>query len=177
MSKYYGIDSQEEIKVHAVLNKNTYTHNGKVDVGRLIYSQTDQRLCIGTLNSWVSISTPYDILDQNTKVLFGSYPLPDGWNLDITSDDKAVLITNDTLNIGGSGGSWTISSMVETGGHNHTMKTTTHILYLYEYYGKHHRFPSPYSHTHTVSNDGSHIHSMAASWRPYHIKYCVAEYQ
>ena len=174
MSKYYEIDSQQEIKVHEVPNKNTYTHNGKVDVGRLIYSQADQRLCIGTLSSWIPVSTPYDILDQNTKVLFGSYPLPVGWNLDITDDDKVGLITNTASEIGTSGGDWTISGMVESGEHDHiTGAGSLYILHRGRgYYGM-----SLTNHTHTISNDGGHIHSMGHSWRPYHIKYCVAEYQ
>lgn len=174
MSKYYEIDAQNKIKVQEVANKDTYTHNGIADVSRLIYSQADQRLCIGTLTSWNIVATPYDILDQNTKVLFGSYPLPVGWNLDTVYDDRAGLITNNASKIGNTSGNWTISGMAEDGEHAHTMGISSfYILHRSTgYYGM-----SPYSHTHIVSDDGKHDHTMGSSWRPAHRKYCIAEYQ
>jgi len=173
MSKFYTINSQNKFKVHSVPDKDTYDHNIS-DIGRLIYSKSNQRLCIGTTNQWINVATPYDILDQNTKALFGSYPLPTGWNLDTTHTDKAILFTNDDSKIGDVTGDWVISGMSESGSHSHTVGTPTSYIYHRSsgYYDL-----ATYNHIHTVSSDGGHEHSMGGSWRPYHIKYCIAEYQ
>lgn len=172
MSKFYEIDAQNKFKMQSVPDKDTYAHT-QADVSRLIYSEADERLCIGTLNSWIIVATPYDILDQNTKVLFGSYPLPTGWNLDATFNDRAVLLTNSASTIGDETGEWTITGMSETGDHKHTMSSASSYS---EHRSTGSAYLASYYHTHKTYTDGDHVHSMSSSWRPYHKKYCIAEY-
>lgn len=172
MSKFYEIDAQSKFITHKVSDRATHIHNGN-DKARLIYSEADERLCIGGLADWKVVATPYDVIDQNTKVLFGSFPLPTGWNLDTAWNDNAVLLTNETGEVGNTGGSWTITGMYYGGEHNHSVgRGTTKIAIDYGWGNQ-----AYYKHSHTIYTDGSHVHSHDGSWRPYSVRYCVAEYQ
>jgi len=175
MSKYYEINAQGKFRIPKISDKDTYTHNGEIDISRLIYSEADERLCIGTLTNWMPVSTPYDIFDQNTKVLIGSYPLPTGWNLNTIHNDKVVLITDDITEVEDTGGSWVFSGMAINGSHTHSMGNPSTIAQV-DSSSEHHQFPNLY-HIHSVSSDSGHVHIMDGTWRPYNIKYCIAEYQ
>lgn len=176
MSKFYEIDAQSKFKSHRVLDKDTETHNGYVDKARLIYSEADKRLCIGGLSGWNIITTPYDVFDKNTKVLFGSYPLPTGWNLDTAWNDRVVLLTDTSSETGDTGGSWTVTGINTAGSHTHTTSLGTETGNV-DYVAIVSDYSASQAHTHDVSSDGGHIHSHSPGWRPYNIRYCVAEYQ
>lgn len=173
MSSYYEIDAQSEFRAPKVKDKDTHNHNMITDIARLIYSEADERLCIGTWNDWKIVATPNDILDQNTKVLFGSYPLPTGWNLDASNDDKVALVTTNASDIGDTTGDWQITGMIENGSHKHSMSRASAVI-MHRSSGS--VILSSYYHEHTTSTDGDHFHTITSSWRPYHRKYCIAEY-
>ena len=175
MSKYYEIDAQGKFRIPKVADKDTEDITLISDTSRLIYSEADERLCIGTSSTWEILATPYDIFDQLTKVLIGSFPLPTGWNLETTHNDKVALITDDVTEVEDTGGSWVISGMDTDGAHVHSMGNPSTIAQV-DYSSEHNQFPNLY-HVHSVSSDGGHVHVMDGLWRPYHIYYCIAEYQ
>jgi len=175
MSKYFEIDAKSKFRIHKVKDHATHIHNGIVDKTRLIYSEEDERLYIGEVSDWIAISTPYDIFDQNTKMLFGSYPLPTGWNIDTTYNDKVVLLETDAGQIGDTGGSWTITGIFGGGSHNHNINKS--IATIKNWVDGGGRFVAAWYHGHFTSDEATHTHSHSPAWRPYNIRYCVGEYQ
>ena len=173
MSKFFEIDAQSEFRVHKVADQATETHNLISDIARLIYSEVDERLYMGYINRWVSVSTPYDVLDQNTKMLFGSFPLPTGWNLDATFNDRVVLLDTNASQIGDTGGSWTITGINANGSHNHNFTGTSSIKVEVDY-GQ--SIVSSSYHSHFTTTESNHTHAHTPGWRPYNIRYCVGEY-
>ena len=176
MSKFHKIDCQNKIIVHKVANKDSHVHNGEVDEGRLIYCETNKRFYIGDVNSWNMLSTSYDVFDQGTKVLMGYYPLPTGWNLDTSFNDRLALLDNNESNIGNTGGSWTISGMYSDGQHTHSSSTASIGTASSSATNKV-KNSSLHLHRHIASADGYHDHTFDGTWRPYYKTYCVAEYQ
>lgn len=174
MSKYFEIDAKSKFRTPKVASQATHTHSGIVDKTRMIYSEADERLYIGGLSAWIGISTPYDVLDQGTKMLFGSYPLPTGWSLDTTWNDRVILLETNAAQIGNTGGSWTITGILGAGSHTHSFIDHATVSVDNDYGPK--WLPSVY-HGHKLSSDNSHTHSQSGSWRPYNIRYCVGEYQ
>ena len=175
MSKYFEIDAQSKFRTHKVADQATHTHNLISDIARLIYSEVDERLYIGHINRWIAVSTPYDVLDQNTKMLFGAFPLPTGWNIDVTLNDKVVLLDTNAGQIGDTGGSWTISGINSNGSHNHNLAYDRATIQAEIDYGQ--SIVSSGWHGHYTTTESSHTHAHTPGWRPYNIKYCVGEYQ
>lgn len=175
MSKYFEIDAQSKFRIPKVADQATHTHNLISDIARLIYSEADERLYIGYINRWIAVSTPYDVLDQGTKMLFGAYPLPTGWNMDTSLNDRVVLLDTTASQIGNTGGSWTITGIYAAGSHNHNLDGGYATITTEIDYGQ--ATASSAYHGHFTSTESSHTHAHTAGWRPYNIRYCVGEYQ
>ena len=178
MSKYQSVEAQSKFICQRVNNIANLAHDQNDDKGRLVYDRTTERLFKGEGTAWVQISTPYDILEQGTQVLFGSYPLPDGWNIveDSNVNDRIILLTDTETSIGASGGSWTINSINTGGNHRHSSSVPSWInrnIGKSEFYGN----ASSETHRHNTNYDGTHQHGFDGAWRPPAIKYCIAEYQ
>ena len=175
MSKYFEIDAQSKFRSHKITDQATQTHTLS-DLARLIYSEADERLYIGGVNSWIAVSTPYDVLDQGTKMLFGAYPLPTGWNMETSLNDKVVLLDTTASQIGNTGGSWTITGINGAGNHNHNIVPADYATLSVEIdYGQ--DICSSVYHSHFTTTESNHTHAHTAGWRPYNIRYCVGEYQ
>lgn len=174
--KYHSIEAQSKFYVQRVANIANVTHNGGSDKGRLLYCETNERLYKGENSAWRKLATLYDIIPQNTKVLMGAYPLPDGWNI-ITNQgltDRIILLTNTISEVSTSGGSWTIDSMENAGSHRHITgyPTTTISIGKSELVG----YASSSIHRHYTDYSDEHQHTFDGTWRPPTVKYCVAIY-
>jgi hypothetical protein len=174
MGRFHEIDAKSKLWVHRVADKDNETHIGVGDRGRVIYSEADLRLYAGSNSTWVLVSTPYDILPQNTKLLMGSWPLPTGWNLDITYDDIMILVSQTEGDVDNTDGNWTISSINTADEHDHTTgyPTVSMVIGGSDIYAT---APSN-THTHNISDDGDHFHFFNGNWRPSHTKYAVVQY-
>jgi len=181
MSKYHEINIKGKHWLHRVADKDTYTHGGSVDKARMIYSEEDEALYVGSGVAWEKMTTAYDVFGQSSKVLMGTFPLPIGWNIDLTDEDWMILLTSTEVNIGkipGGTQTWSIKGIEEAGTHNHGGRTKgsqngTIVIGKSEIYLS----IADDRHNHNIASDGNHSHTFAASWRPAYVKYCVAEYQ
>ena len=164
------------IWLHRVADKDTERHRTGKDEGRFIYAQAQQNVYYGTSSDWQIIATKYSVLDSGTRMLMGKFPLPTGWNIVITNDGKAVLISNAGSEVGDPGGSWTITGLDSQGSHNHT----TGFGYPREVRGTDNLdnvYLANYSHRHSIAVDGLHSHTFDGTWRPAYVKFCEAEYE
>ena len=143
------------------------------DESRLVYSKSDERVYIGTSTEWRVLAIEYSVMSKGTKMLFGSYPLPTGWNITTTLSDLMVLITITGSSIGSFSGSWTITGMQNSDAHDHGGWTgigdQAANVRKYDV----HRVTRPDgSHKHSILPDGIHSHPLINSlWRPEYIKF------
>lgn len=175
--KFYGINSRGKFWVHRVDDISSVTHNGTEDEGRLLYNKADERLYAGSESQWIKITTRYDIFESGTKILFSSYPLPDNWTVDITYDDKMVLATSTFSEVFTSGGAWILTGMQASGNHNHGGRTggptnDSSLIGASDLYA----YSSKTNHTHSITADGEHQHTVTGDWRPSYIISVVATY-
>ncbi len=183
MSKFHEISLKGKYWLHRIADIDTYIHEGSVDKARVVYSESDEKVYVGSGSGWLKFTTAYDVLSAGSKVLMGTFPLPTGWNIDVSEDDIWPTLTSNEGDIGTDhGGShvggWTISGMQGSGQHNHGGRTKgaqggTILIGesdIYSYVGDD-------KHNHNIQNAAQHFHSFTDTWRPENIKYCVAEYQ
>jgi hypothetical protein len=178
MSKFHEISIKGKHWLHRIAD--VYTHEGSVDKARMVYSEDDEKVYVGSGTAWLKFTTAYDVLGQGSKVLMGTFPLPTGWNIDTTDDDIMPTFTPIEGNIDTVHGAatWTIVGIQGGGAHNHGGRTKgaqgDTILIgesdIYNYVGDD-------KHNHNIQNAAVHFHSFTNTWRPAYIKYCVAEYQ
>lgn len=151
------------------------------DIGRIIYAKSTDSLYFGGTSGWVKITDADDLFNIGQKLLFFSYPLPDGWTLktDSSFDDRAVIITNDGGQVNSKGGSWVITGMQEqTLPHNHyaplnvSQPTTFANIGSSDFYA----ICSDRYHRHHISLDGKHTHDFTGEWRMKWAKACEGEY-
>ena len=176
--RFDKVDVIGRLWLHRVLDKDTYSHNGSVDEGRLIYAYTQERVYIGDDTDWALLTTAYDVLNAGTKMLMGKYPLPPGWNIATDKNDVMIMITDTGATVGAEDGdTWVITGIDSQGSHSHggiTGNPNNHIglggsdVYLY---------CSGPQHKHSLAVHGVHSHSFSGSWRPAYTKFCEAEYQ
>jgi len=177
MSKYHELNVIGKLWVQRVNDISTYTHNGSVEVGRLIYDRATEQLFYGTGTAWRKFNGKYDVIPQGTKILMGRFPLPTGWNIVAAENDKMVILTSEEADIGNTGGDWTITGIQANANHDHggyTGPYTGNTVHAgdSDKYGS----TTTKKHTHSIGSDGSHFHSFNGSWRPYNNKYCIAEF-
>jgi hypothetical protein len=182
MSKYHEIKVLGKIWTQRVANINLVAHDGDIDKGRIVYSQHNDKLYYGTGTRWVRFNDKYAVIPQSTRLLFGRYPLPTGWNIIGSVDDYVLMLTSTEGDIGSTAGSWMITGIQSSGSHNHTgylgpYTGGTEKVGDSDKYGS----SAVQSHTHAILgtagiNDGLHFHTFDGNWRPYHDKYCIGEF-
>ena len=114
----------------------------------------------------------YFRLDVTTKMVFVSYPLPMGWVLDTTANDKTLIIQNSSTGIGDSAGSWNISGFNAAGGHSHSLGTSNYNI-RYPQSTQASFYIARAEHKHSVSSEGNHTHTQDGTWRPAFKKSCI----
>lgn len=182
MSKYHELKVLGKIWVQRVANVNNVIHSGAIDKGRVLYSQHNGRLYYGTGVGWRKFNKKYNVIPQSTRLLFGKFPLPPGWNIVAGIEDYALLLTDTEGDIATTGGSWIITGIQGSGEHNHTgylgpFTGGTEKVGDSDKYGS----SAVQSHTHKILsevgvNDGLHFHIFDGTWRPYNDKYCIGEF-
>lgn len=145
---------------------------------RIVYDESDQALYFATDAEWVKITAVGDLFNIGQKVIFVS-SLPAGWNIDISLDDKIILVTNDEDEIGEVGGQWAITGMVTAGSHDHftpeqmSGPTITALAGASEIY----TLAGTSSHKHDINFGGEHIHTFQGIWRPPYALLAVGVYE
>lgn len=176
MSRFYEIELKGKHWLHRVDDADAYSHGGNQDEGRIIYSRSDKRMYLGDTLAWNLVTTPYDIMAQNIKVLMGKFPLPTGWNIDTTYNDISILLSDTEGDVDSTGGGWTISGINRSAPHAHSGRTgysnSQALIGKSEIYITTQRL----NHSHGVSSDPGHFHFFDGNWRWPHVFYCVAEY-
>ena len=175
MSRFFEIDLRGKQWLHRVEDSDTHNHAGDDDEGRVIYSEDDKKVYLGNTITWNLVTTPYDVMAQNTKILMGTFPLPTGWNLDTTYNDISVIVTSTIGDIGTSGGSWTINDMNASDSHDHSTGNPTANLSIGA--SDIYTICATRVHRHNITDDDNHFHFFDGAWRWPHTHYCVAEYQ
>lgn len=147
--------------------------------GRWRYNPGASYLCIqrdsGT--EWEDLTTPYSLFPTGTKMLFSQDSAPVGWTRISTYDDRMLRVVSSTG--AGTGGTWGFDLDAKTSSHTHTIASYSGSLaHSFNSANADISYPDFYaiasvtdhsvSHTHgTVdSNDFSHTHSVAATWKP-----------
>ena len=153
-------------------------HHGSVDEGRILYSSADEKLWFATDTLFMELSGRYAVVNSGTRMLLGSSPLPDNWNLNPNSviNEKIILLTNDSDNVGDyNSGSWTITGMQTADAHDHDGVLASSSKYSVGKSDISGYIPL-YNHIHTITSDGVHQHTFNGTWRPAHYKMVEAEY-
>lgn len=162
--------------LQSVSDKDTEKHRGPKDEGRLIYAQSQRKIYFGDDSDWQLFTTAYDVIDKTSKMLLGSFPLPDGWNIQTDKNDVVVHVTPTSGSVGDTEGTWVITGTDEQGSHNDhilSVPTLNNLLGGSEIYTSVGR----YDHSHTIIVDGLHDHTFDGTWRPAYVNFCEAEYQ
>jgi len=174
---FFEINSQGKLWIQRVADIDLIGHTAS-DERRLVYSESDEKVYIGTSTEWRSLAIEYSVLQAGAKMLFGSLPLPVGWNIQ-THNDMIVIITNDSDLIGNDEeGSWVITGIGNSQPHTHTGLTglSTAIIDINKYDAHSVERPN-WAHQHTIVSDGIHTHSFGSSWRPAFINFVEGELQ
>ena len=149
--KFHTVDVQGKFWTERVADKDTTRHQNVIDEGRIIYSEADGKLYYGARSDWKQVMGKYDFITSQTKMMFGYFPLPDGWNIITNKNEVLIDITITGDGVGDIEGTWTIQGIRSPqAGSN--------------------------SHTHTIVEDGVHIHGFDINWRPAHIKFAEARF-
>lgn len=182
MSKYHEIKVLGKIWAQRVANINNIVHAGDEDKARVVYSQHDDKLYYGTGTRWIRFNDKYAVIPQLTRLLFGRFPLPTGWNIVASMSDYALILTDIEGSIGSIDGNWVITGIQSSGGHDHggyfgPYYGTTEKVGDSDKYGS----SAVQNHTHKILgsagiNDGLHFHTFNGAWRPHHNKYCIGEF-
>lgn len=165
------------IQVRAVAG-SAARHRGVDDEGRIFYSTVDEKIWFATSTEWKELSGKHSVISSGSRMLFGTSPLPENWNLNATTiiNGKIIMVTNDSDEVGNySSGTWTITGMDTADSHDHggTLASTS-----YYRIGKSDlkSVVPKYTHIHTLYADGVHQHTFNGTWRPAHVKLVEAEY-
>lgn len=175
--KFHTVDVQGKIWTQRVDDKDTTRHHTAVDEARLIYSRADSRLYFGSYDDWHIVMGKYDFITADTRMLFGYWPLPDGWNINTSKNDMVIQVTQ-SGDVGQIDGSWTITGMDQAGLHDHGGETGQADNDI-------RRGVSDYedpraaseNHRHTIATDGLHGHGFAVNWRPSYINFVEARFE
>jgi hypothetical protein len=174
--KFHRIDIRGKFWLPQVDDHSTEPHYGKVDEGRMFYSKSTDAVYFGDQDEWVLITRRQDVLVDGTKVLMGKYPLPNYWNIDFTANDLVPLISNDELQAGSLGGSWSITGLETAGAHDHGGVTGSANNSIVIGSSDIYTSVARDTHTHTLQVDGLHSHTFDGSWRPAYTKFMVVRY-
>jgi len=168
---FHEINGQGEIWIQRVDDINLIGHTSD-DESRLVYSKSNDKVYIGTSTEWRDLAIEYSVMEQGAKMLFGSYPLPIGWNIG-NRNDEVVLITNSSGSIGAESGTWVISQMNNSNAHDHGGRTNRATVKIsLKKYDAHKVYRPLWNHRHSIMADGIHTHTFDGNWRPEYIKFC-----
>jgi len=142
------------------------------DEGRILFDSDNYDLYYGSSTEWVKLTNAEDLFPVGTTCVFAS-TLPTGWNLKTALDDKVIMLTSSTSQIGTLTGSWTISGLDTEGSHNHDLGGSASSSSIKS--GTRTLIASP-NHEHTLPNAGSHSHTFDGSWRPARVKFALGKY-
>jgi hypothetical protein len=131
---------------------------------------------MATDTDWLLVTTPYDIMSSGTEILMGTYPFPTGWTISSSYDDRMVMLTNTTGEIGNTGGSWTITGIDSQGAHNHGGSTGTPSATVRVGGSDIYTRGGSQTHSHSIETQGLHQHTFDGNWRPAYVKFAVAQY-
>lgn len=183
--KFHTVNVQGKFWTQRVADKDTTQHKNVIDEARLIYSEDDGKLYYGTQTDWKQVMGTYDFITSDTRMMFGYFPLPDGWNINTTKDDMTVMITQ-TSDVGQIEGSWTITGMEYDGIHGHGAASTKFPGYFDLGTSDksikrgtsdiHDPRASNNDHFHGILEDGYHSHGFNVNWRPSYIKFLEAKF-
>jgi len=149
---------------------STARHKDIVDEGRVMYASDTECLYFGTDSDWVKVAGQYDVFTPLTTMLFGKYPLPPGWNINV-KEDIIVHMTITSSEVGNISGNWVITGADVQGTHRHGGVTgpATDYVVCGSNHNKGRVLPLA-SHTHSIQQDGLHTHTFDGTWRPQYIK-------
>ncbi len=146
------------------------------DEGRILFDSDNYDLYYGSSSNWEELTGANDLFIVGTKLVFAS-TLPTGWNIDTEWDDKAIMLTSSTSQIGVKTGNWILSGLSTQEGHNHftpnglggatgsqKMKSGTKAV------------AASWNHKHTLPTKGGHTHTFDGNWRPARVKFAVGIY-
>ena len=147
------------------------------DEGRILYDSDNYDLYYGSSSGWEELTGAEDLFTVGTQLIFASV-LPTGWNITTVWDDKAVILTSSTSQIGTKTGDWTLSGLSTTGGHNHfTPESMGGALVNYTKAQAGTRaLAGAEGHKHTLPTAGNHTHTFDGNWRPARVKLAVGIY-
>ena len=147
------------------------------DEGRILYDSDNYDLYYGTSSGWEELTGVEDLFIEGTQLIFAS-TLPTGWNITTVWDDKAVMLTSSTSQIGVKTGDWTLAGFNSKGSHNHF--TPDGMGGAAAYYTKvksgTRAIAAGSGHKHTLPTAGSHSHTFDSNWRPSRVKFAVGIY-
>ena len=147
------------------------------DEGRILYDSDNDDLYYGSSLGWVELTGSSDLFIAGTTLVFAS-TLPTGWNIGTDMDDKVMVLTNSTSQIGTFGGQWVITGLNSTGSHNHYTpgSMSTYIGGSVDAKTGTRSVVAAQTHKHTLPTKGSHIHTFDGNWRPARVKFAVGIY-
>lgn len=109
-----------------------------------------------------------------TRMIFASAP-PDGWNIVPAWNDRVLMTTSRSGDVGTTSGSWFISGMYQAGNHRHTALAYTGPV-IHDVARSNDRDRISVDHTHVTDYQGNHRHGFDGTWRPANRKVLVCEY-
>ena len=177
---FHRINTQGRIWIQRVDDVSLIGHIA-ADEDRLVYSKSDDNIYIATSSEWIVLSTKYSVLTAGSTLLFGSYPLPTGWNI-TNYNDVIVSITDSSGSVGSLAGAWQITGFGTGGSHDHGGSTTAPDNVYVTWPDNNPDYTLDASvvnhlHGHTLIADGVHTHSFDGAWRPRSVKFCEAVLQ
>lgn len=174
--KFHKIDTRGKIWIPNERKLADVPHNGSVDEGRIFYTKIEDAVYYGDRDEWQKIARQEDVITDQSKMIMGSYPIPNYWNIDTGSNDLIPIISDTESEAGNYGGNWYISGFDDQGSHDHTgitgLPNYATVLGASEIYTTVARD----NHRHTITVDGLHNHTFNGSWRPRYKKYFIVRY-
>lgn len=147
------------------------------DEGRILYDSDNDDLYYGSSIGWEELTGASDLFIAGTTLVFAS-TLPTGWNIETDVDDKVIILTSSTSQIGAFGGQWVITGFSSTGSHNHyTPGSMSGPLgtFIDAKTGSR-SIVAAKTHKHTLPSKGNHTHIFDGNWRPARVKFAVGIY-
>jgi len=139
------------------------------DEGRILYGEESQKVFYGGNTEWKEVTGAKSLFAENSEIIFGSTPLPTGWNIKtIDALGPTIVTTTDTDEVGDLEGTWFITGMVADGDHNHFAPDASATPSAFDGRGTSelYDYVPGNSHIHDIYASGTHVHTFLGSWRP-----------
>ena len=147
------------------------------DEGRILYDSDNYDLYYGSSTGWEELTGSEDLFIEGTQLVFAD-TLPTGWNITTVWDDKAIMLTSSTSQIGTKTGDWTLAGFDSKGSHNHFTPDSMGgaVAYYTKVKSGTRAVAASPGHKHTLPNGGGHTHTFDGNWRPARVKFAVGIY-